>query len=592
MNDVQTNGKRRGTPTHRRIWTRLLAVTLGLLLGLVSVLPASSVDGIEPAAVTAIGEYLSRLEKLGFSGVVLIAQGGRVLLAEGYGLADRERGARWTPATVSTIGSITKQFTGAAVLTLAEEGRLAVTDPISKYFGDVPEDKRGITLHHLLTHASGIVDLADAGDWDPIGRQEFARRALEQELAFGPGTGYEYSNAGYSLLAAIIEQVTGLSYERFLRQQLLEPAGLYETGYVLPRWGGGRFAQGYQGGERWGTVLERPLAEDGPYWVLRGNGGLHTTAYDMLRWGQALLDGRALPKRALEAYWTPHQDEGGGDSFYGYGWVVLDMGGPRVITHNGGNGIHFADMAIVPGRQLVTFLQTNIVAEMPMIGGLLERLGGALLMGLPLPSVPDRAALESEALSALAGEYTLLSGGKARVEVADIELRVTPLDPVAFAHLTSTRPVDLERATRLSERLDTIVEAYLEDDWTPLREAYRREVTEQRLRERWGGQMTRWEQEHGASRGYAVVGSAFQDGRDVTLVRFDFARGAEYRTYVWDPEEHEKLLGVSGRGTPAVQRLVPVVGGSLATWDERSGASRPVVLERGSDGGRRLRLGS
>lgn len=588
MNDEQTTGKYRGAGAHRR--GRRPAVAIGFLLALVLAGPARSTENIGPAVIDAIEEHLGKLEKLGFSGVVLIAQGGSVLLAEGYGLADRERGVRWTPATVATIGSITKQFTGAAVLTLAEQGRLAVTDPITEYFDDVPDDKRGITLHHLLTHASGIVDLDGAGDWDPIGREEFVRRALAQELAFDPGTDYQYSNAGYSLLGAIIEQLTGLSYERFLRRRLLEPAGLYETGYVLPRWGEGRLAQGYRDGERWGTVLERPLGEDGPYWVLRANGGLHTTAYDMLRWGQALLEGRALPKPALETYWTPYQDEGGGDSFYGYGWVVLDRDGTRVITHNGGNGIHFADMAIVPDRRLVTFLQTNVVAEMPMIGGLLESLGAALLTDRPLTAVPERAALEPQALTALAGEYVLASGGGARVEAADGELRVTPLDPVAFAHLASTRTVDPERAERLSARLGEIVEASLADDWTPLREAYRRQITEERLRERWGGQMAAWEEEHGALRGHTVVGTAFQEGRDVTLVRFDFAGGAEHRTYVWSPDDHEVLLGVSRRGTPAVLRLLPVAGGSFATWDERSGASRPVTLEQGPDGKRVLRL--
>ncbi len=108
-----------------------------------------------------------------------------------------------------------------------------------------------------------------AGDWDPIGRQEFVRRSLQQGLAFAPGDGYRYSNAGYSLLGAVIEQLSGQSCESFLRERLWLPHGLYETGYVLPRWGETRLAQGYRRGERWGTVLERPFAEDGPYWVLR-----------------------------------------------------------------------------------------------------------------------------------------------------------------------------------------------------------------------------------------------------------------------------------------------------------------------------------
>jgi CubicO group peptidase (beta-lactamase class C family) len=169
-------------------------------------------------------------------------------------------------------------------LGFAEDGRLRVEDPITAHFEGVPEDKRAITLHQLLTHSSGVVDLEGYGDWDPIGREELVERILAQPLAFEPGTGYQYSNAGYSLLGAIIERLTGGSYERFVRERFFVPLGMYETGYVQAGWGAGRLAQGYRGEEPWGTVLDRPMAEDGPYWVLRANGGIHTTAYDMLRW--------------------------------------------------------------------------------------------------------------------------------------------------------------------------------------------------------------------------------------------------------------------------------------------------------------------
>jgi CubicO group peptidase (beta-lactamase class C family) len=336
----------------------------------------------DEAAVREIEEYLARLEKLGFAGSVAISQAGRPIFASGYGLADRERGIRWGPETVSTIGSITKQFTGAAILALAEAGALSVDDPISKYFAAVPEDKQEITLHHLLTHSSGIVNLDGLGDWDPIDRQEFVRT-------------YESSNAGFSLLGAIIEQLTGKSWEEYVRDRLFLPAGMYETGYVLPQWGDGQLAQGYRGSERWGTVLERPLAEDGPYWVLRANGGVHSNALEMLRWGQALLNGEPLSETSMETYWSPHFDEGGGDSFYGYGWVVLDLAGHRVITHNGGNGILFADMAIVPEAELVMVIQTNVVADFRMAERLLEQIGARLVLGRELPSVPDLAATMS-----------------------------------------------------------------------------------------------------------------------------------------------------------------------------------------------------
>ena len=156
---------------------------LPLLLALVLFLPGPAAGGEIDDRISDVNVYLARLEKLGFAGAVLVAEGDRTLLASGYGMADREAGRSWTPHTISTIGSITKQFTGAAILALSDDGRLSVGDPITKYFADVPPDKQSITLYHLLTHSSGIVDLEGIGDFDPIGRDEFVQRAMQQPLA-------------------------------------------------------------------------------------------------------------------------------------------------------------------------------------------------------------------------------------------------------------------------------------------------------------------------------------------------------------------------------------------------------------------------
>jgi CubicO group peptidase (beta-lactamase class C family) len=160
----------------------------------VAVFSLSSSAELTPDAQFAADtrSYLQRLEKFGFSGVVLVARNGNPIFAQGFGLADRERGVPWTPATVSDIGSITKQLTAAAILKLQEENRLTLNDPLTKHFTGVPEDKRAITLHQLLTHSSGIVDLDGAGDWDPILRDEFVTRIFAQPLAFAPGTSYRY----------------------------------------------------------------------------------------------------------------------------------------------------------------------------------------------------------------------------------------------------------------------------------------------------------------------------------------------------------------------------------------------------------------
>jgi CubicO group peptidase (beta-lactamase class C family) len=464
-------------------------------------------------------EYLRRLEKLGFAGVVLIARDGTPLLAQGYGLADREHGIRWTPATVSSIGSITKQFTGAGILKLQEDGLLCVNDSISKYFQVVPEDKRAITLHHLLTHSSGLIDPEKIGDWDPIGRDEYVRLVLDQPLAFPPGQGYEYANANFSLLAAIIEQLTAKPYEKFIRERLFLPCGMYETGYVLPVWGDARMAQGYRGNNLWGTVLGRPMAEDGPYWGLRGNGGIHSTAYDMLRWAIALTEGRVLSRESMEAYWKPHVSEGG-DSYYGYGWVVMTgPGGEKIITHNGGNMIFFADMAIVPERKLVVFLQTNVIADVPGVNRLLEKIGARILVGKPYPEIPDVADIATGTITSFAGRYKLAGNAGEIIITADGNALVLEAEGQrAFSFLHSVEPIEIDRIERLNQLLDRIMVACRTGNFEPIEKAYQGRVSRERLSQRWKEMIGNTEERLGPLRGHEILGTARMEERDETEI--------------------------------------------------------------------------
>lgn len=224
-------------------------------------LPATG-STTRPELRGALDEYLSRLEGLGFAGVALVADDGEIVLAEGYGLADRDRGIPWTTGTVSSVGSITKQFTGAAIMKLVSDGKLATDDPITRFFEDVPEDKRGITVHHLLTHTAGLTDVL-GGDFELVERDELVSRAMAEPLVGPPGDEYRYSNLGYSLLGAIVENVSDRGYEEFLRAELLAPAGAFELGSDVAT----RIA--FPGGDRLvvrgedGDVAARRVGRDG-----------------------------------------------------------------------------------------------------------------------------------------------------------------------------------------------------------------------------------------------------------------------------------------------------------------------------------------
>ena len=281
----------------------------------------------------------------GFSGALLVAKDGEVVLQKGYGFADREKKLTVSSETVFDIGSITKQFTAAAILTLEMQGKLSTSDRIGKYFGKVPRDKRKITLHRLLTHTAGLRDVFGP-DYREMTRDQIIERAMSGTLKYEVGEQYFYSNAGYSLLGAIVELVSGQPYETYLRETLFLPAGMHDTGYRLPDWPEEQLAVGYdETGRRWGTPLEKLWDTDGPYWNLRANGGILSTVGDMYRWhlalqGEAILSPGAKAK--LFARHVPEDDSG--RSHYGYGWAITDTRrDTTLISHNGGNGVFFAD---------------------------------------------------------------------------------------------------------------------------------------------------------------------------------------------------------------------------------------------------------
>lgn len=304
-------------------------------------------------------DAVADLEASGFNGVLAVADGSDTRI-QGIGTADGSADVPIDGRTVFDVGSITKQFTGAAILRLQMDGLLSVEDPLSSYFDDLPGDKADITLHQLLTHTAGFPD-AIGDDYEKINRDEFVGLAASTPLNNPPGSTYEYSNVGYSLLAAVIEVATGDSYEVYLESALFAPAEMHDTGYVLPDWSDGAVAVGYVDDRALGKPNEQPWADDGPYWHLRGNGGVLSTAEDMLLWHEALLGDEVLDDDARAQLYEPYVAEDPGEtSFYGYGWVIVPLSDDStLITHNGGNGVFFADFLRFVDDGLTIFLATN-----------------------------------------------------------------------------------------------------------------------------------------------------------------------------------------------------------------------------------------
>ncbi|MCX6546105.1 MAG: serine hydrolase [Acidobacteria bacterium] len=521
-----------------------------------------------------LDEYLTRLERFGFSGGALAVRGKDVLLKKSYGLADRARNIPLTTASVYNLGSITKQFTAAAILTLEMQGRLAVTDLASKYLDGVPADKAAITLHHLLTHSSGLESDFSPTDYEPVGREEYVRRALQSTLLFPPGSGYEYSNAGYSLLAAIVEKVSGTSYETYLIEHVLKPAGMLETGYKAPAWAASRIAHGYRDGQDWGTILKRIEPPEAPYWMLRGNGGLHTTLDDMLAWHRALNSDAVLSKEARAKYVKPYVAEGpAARSFYAYGWAVgKTVRGTTVVQHNGGNGVYVAEFLRFPDEDAMLFLtSTNAEMKASPVVQVLDRIlfGGAVAMP------PVVVTVTPETLAPLAGRWTLPGGGAIAIAADGNALAVRADDQEAMAALVSPPAGQAERFAQLTSRTADISSRSFKGDRSGLREAMGGERTLEDVKTQEAGMMRDREQRLGRFVKSAVLGTVPRGGDTVqTIVRLDFEKASVFNIYVWGPR---RLLGILGMPQLPALRYLPVSNRRFVVYSLEMGGAEQAL---------------
>lgn len=351
------------SPSKRSGHRPLLSVLVAVLVGICRIAGATEpadVDKVEGPLGQKLDEQMKKHAETGFGGALLVAKDGNVVIAKGYGLADRQKQIPFTSRTAFDIGSLTKQFTGAAIAKLESQKKLDADDKLVKYFENVPKDKSQITLFQLLTHGAGLKS-DFGGDYEPATRAWIVEQAFRSKLLFSPGEGHRYANSGYSLLAAVIEQVTGQSYEAYLREQLWLPAGMKHTGYLLPKWDPNAVAHGYERKTDWGTPLDKNWAKDGPYWNLRGNGGVLSTVWDLYRWHQALLGDEVLTKKAKEKMFSRKVEvETDADVWYGYGWVLSDSSrGTKVISHNGSNGVFYSEFIRYVDEDIVYISASN-----------------------------------------------------------------------------------------------------------------------------------------------------------------------------------------------------------------------------------------
>lgn len=370
--------------------------------------PAQADTGTEVPLAERLDLFLTRLEPLGFSGAVLVMRGDEVLLEQGYGLAQRDAEIPMGPRTALPVGSISKQFTAAAIMRLVMVGELTLDTQLDDVFEGAPPDKARITVHQLLTHTSGLPGYSGFRT-EITSAEQLVRSVLETELMFPPGAEEEYSNLGYGLLAAIVERVSGVPYEDYLRREILLPSGMRDTGIRSAEWSDDALAHGYIDGRDQGA-----LGADWPAtpWHLLGAGGVCTTLEDMARWERALREHSVLDEATLDLMTTPHISHGPSGTGYGYG-VFQTRRGTRMVGHDGSNDIYGADWRRYLDEDVMIFVASNDADLYAMdVSPSIAR----IVFGADLPLPPELIEFSAPDLDAYAGRYMLEDGGVVSVD--------------------------------------------------------------------------------------------------------------------------------------------------------------------------------
>jgi CubicO group peptidase (beta-lactamase class C family) len=371
-----------------------------------------------PAATAPAPSLATRMDRLAkfyadnnqFMGTALVEQNGRILLNKAYGSANLEWSIPNTPATKFRLGSITKQFTAAAILLLEERGKLSIDDPVKKHMPDAPAAWDKVTLKHLLSHTAGLPNFTSFPDYMKTKYQsqtpvELIARFKDRALEFEPGTRWNYSNSGYIVLGHLIEKISGESYEKFVTANIFTPLGMKDSGYdsntaLIPRRATG-YAPGPSGPQNADFVHMS---------IPHGAGALYSTTGDLLRWQRGLFGGKLLKPETVAKMTTAVLND------YGLGVQVRTVDGRKLVAHGGGIEGFNTQMQHYPAEKLTVITLANLNG--PGADTLASKLASmALGDTVVLPSERKRVSVAAAALARTAGQYQLNATTVATVTV-------------------------------------------------------------------------------------------------------------------------------------------------------------------------------
>jgi D-alanyl-D-alanine carboxypeptidase len=383
----------------------LLSAALGAGSGRSEGLAAAGAPAAAPLAA-ALDAMLAASYPAGRPGAaVLVRRGDEVLVRKGYGMANLELGVALQPESVFEIGSITKQFTAAGILLLAERGRLHLDDEVTRYLPDFPTHGKKITLQHLLTHTSGIADYTHLPEWAAHLRDDMQPAAIvalfkDKPLDFSPGERFAYDNSGYFLLGMVIEKASGKEYGQFMMDEIFRPLGMKSSRYgsnadvILHR------ANGYEkAGDGFANAHYHSMTQ--PY----AAGALVSDVDDLALWDRALYGGPLFGKATLARMFTPGKVSSGASTRYANGWAFGDLGGHALVWHNGGIPGFETALLRAPDQRLLVVVLSNDGGHEPSPDAMARRIA-AQVLGVPEhPPILAAGALDAATLDGYVGVY-------------------------------------------------------------------------------------------------------------------------------------------------------------------------------------------
>lgn len=520
-----------------------------------------------------IDEFVDRLAHFGaFSGQVLIARHDSVLLNGAYGFANPSLCAPVTRETVFDIASLSKQFTGAALLRLAEDGALSLSDSLGKWLPDVPADKRGITIDQLSRHRAGIPRYLDADDFDHFAhdfatpRDSVIRAILALPLRFAPGSQFEYSNMGFVLLAAVVERAARQPFTQYVRSAILRRAHLTSTGFPADtrQWPAMKVARGYADLYDDGSPRERPDS-----WHGLGGSQIVSSATDLLTWHRALRSNTVLSSDPRERL----RDSLAGDYTLGWRAVRRPDGTVGVYFHAGAHPRSFgSEFRYYPARDVVVIVLTNlrhddVLMQEDVIANVSDYFVGRDSVLTPLPPI------HSEATARIEGSYTISDGDSLIVwRDAAARLWLAPVGQGAFDIVFARDSTD-PRAANAATRTRGFIDSLRQLDCARVHPARTQVRTYEIRSAQWTERWCAWQRE-GAYRGTSIVGVAvrtYSKTRAFVIARLQFGDTTRIVAWEWDGDEFQKSWSAPSVRVPQSRALAATAKDRFVVYDWFSG---------------------